>query len=67
MAYGPSLAGMFRRAAYHVDQILRGKPVAEIPVKRPTTFELVLNRKTAEALGINLPGTVIARAHEVIE
>jgi putative tryptophan/tyrosine transport system substrate-binding protein len=67
VAYGPSLTGMFRRASRHVDQILRGKSVADLPVERPTRFELVLNAKASKDLGLTIPPTLLARADEVIE
>jgi len=67
IAYGPDRIEQFRQAAGYVDRILQGEKPAELPVQAPTKYELVLNLKTAKALGIDIPTTVLARANEVIE
>jgi ABC-type uncharacterized transport system substrate-binding protein len=67
MSYGPNQPDIFRRAADHVDKILRGVKVGEIPVEQPTKFDLIINLTTAKALGLDVPPTLLARADEVIE
>ncbi len=67
MSYGASLERMFRDSVRYIDKILKGAKPADLPVERAKEYELVVNVKTAKAFGLAVPGSVLVRAHEVIE
>jgi putative tryptophan/tyrosine transport system substrate-binding protein len=67
LSYAPSFIEMFQRAATYVDRILKGAKPADLPVEQPTQYELVINRRTAEALGLTIPPSMLLRADQIIE
>jgi putative ABC transport system substrate-binding protein len=67
VSYGVDVVDLFRRGASYVDRILRGAKPAELPVQQPTKYELVVNLKTAKAIGLRVPATLLARADGIIE
>jgi putative ABC transport system substrate-binding protein len=67
IAYGPNIPAMWYRAAYFVDRILKGTKPADLPIEQPTTFDFVINLKTAQALGLTIPQHVLLQATEVLQ
>jgi putative ABC transport system substrate-binding protein len=66
-SYGPKLSESYRRLAYYVDRVLKGTPPSDLPIERPTKFEMAVNMKTAKTLGLTLPNSIIVSADEIIE
>ena len=67
MSYGPDYPDLYRRAAAHVDKILKGAKPGDLPVEQPTTFELVINNRTTKAIGLTIPPSLALRADQVLE
>jgi putative ABC transport system substrate-binding protein len=67
MSYGPNLPDLWRRAAAYVDKILKGAKPGDLPVEQPTTFELVINNRTAKAIGLTIPRSLVLRADQILE